>query len=101
MALNPCLYRRLALPQVIKHGQLRCTNQNYRVLVVNSNENSDNRQQFRLWNRDLAICFNMLPIVIRFVRMARLPKSSDAMFLNTQKGQENLESVLMTYKAND
>ncbi|KAG1463640.1 hypothetical protein G6F46_003649 [Rhizopus delemar] len=53
-------------PEVICHGLLRCTNQNWKVTVQNISGVEELRE--RLWNRDLAACLNM----IRIVRKLRL-----------------------------
>ncbi|EIE78588.1 hypothetical protein RO3G_03292 [Rhizopus delemar RA 99-880] len=59
-------YQRRNNPEVICHGLLRCTNQNWKVTVQNISGVEELRE--RLWNRDLAACLNM----IRIVRKLRL-----------------------------
>ncbi|KAI7890281.1 uncharacterized protein EV154DRAFT_255842 [Mucor mucedo] len=58
MVDNPRPHRRRANPRVIRHGLLRCTNQNCRAMT-----NNTNRIVPRLWNRDMAACLNMVDIV--------------------------------------
>lgn len=67
-------YRSQALTQIIKHGLLRCTNQNCRVPVINRNRNADNRGHFCHWNRDLDACLNMLHIVRSFRENSQIPE---------------------------
>ncbi|KAG1139811.1 hypothetical protein G6F37_009466 [Rhizopus arrhizus] len=74
IAPNPCPHRRPAHPQVIRHILLRCTNQNCRLPVVNNNGDADNRENFHLWNRDLAACLKMLHIVRSLRENDQIPK---------------------------
>ncbi|KAG1137566.1 hypothetical protein G6F37_006392 [Rhizopus arrhizus] len=73
MTPKPHSYRRQALSQVIRHSLLRCTNQNCRVPMVNDNGDADNRGYFRLWNRDLPTCLNMLHIVRSVRESCQIP----------------------------
>ncbi|KAI7867768.1 uncharacterized protein EV154DRAFT_432323, partial [Mucor mucedo] len=58
MADNLRPHRRRTNPRGIRHGLLRCTNQNCRSMT-----NNTNRIVFRLWNRDIAVYLNMVDIV--------------------------------------
>ncbi|KAG2206531.1 hypothetical protein INT47_008548 [Mucor saturninus] len=55
---NPRPHRRRANPRVIRHGLLRCTNQNCRAMT-----NNTNRIVPRLWNCNMAACLNRVDIV--------------------------------------
>jgi hypothetical protein len=67
-------YRSQALTQIIKHGLLRCTNQNCGVPVINRNRDADNRGHFCHWNRNLDACLNMLHIVRSLRENSQIPE---------------------------
>ncbi|KAI7893159.1 uncharacterized protein EV154DRAFT_542941 [Mucor mucedo] len=65
---NPRPYQRSNYPLTLCHGLLRCTNQTCVTKMQTQGF------QYKLWNRDLAACLNMISIILNLRNTGQIPE---------------------------